>query len=185
MEVTPMKNWIEIGEHNRPEVITVNLLADEEAINIVNKSAQTDWEYLFADTGQYEDIVKDYRAQMNAIILPQHTDAVFNNIDPTNVQLETEITGKKHWLDNESESRPDSIVVYLFANGVLADKQIVTAHNDWQYRFTNVPEYDLDREKIIYTIEEEKIEGYDTSHEGYDLINLRVGITEVNILKNG
>lgn len=183
-EENNMKNWIEIGEHNRPEPITFNILKDEEAVNLVKELAATDWEYLFANQQEYNELMQDYKEQTSEIVRPPNYDyAVFSNYNPIEVQIETEIRGEKIWLDDESLNRPESIIVYLVANEEVVDKKTVTSQDDWRYTFTNIPLYDGAGEKIDYKIREQSIPGYLTSYEGYNIKNIRSEQTEARVKK--
>jgi LPXTG-motif cell wall-anchored protein len=53
------------------------------------------------------------------------------------------------------------------------DKQVVKADNqgDWTYHFENLPKYDEKGQAYTYTIQEEKVSGYTTEINGYDLFN--------------
>lgn len=180
-----MTNWIEIGAHNQPETITVNLLEDEEAINITKEAEKTDWEQLFTNQNKDGELMKDYNERMAKVDIPASYDyAVFTNYNPLNIEIETEINGEKIWLDDHPEDRPDSITVYLLANKVLVDEQLVRAENSWKYKFTNLADYDAAGDRIVYSVAEKTIEGYKTSYEGYVITNLRIGTVERNMIKN-
>src|SRR5699024_3101930 len=77
-----------------------------------------------------------------------------------------------------------SITVYLLANGEQVDEMDVTAESDWEYAFTELPEFDEEGKEIVYTFDEGSIEGYEKSIYGNDITNLRVGTTEVEITKS-
>src|SRR5699024_10285791 len=112
-------------------------------------------------------------------------ETTIDGFDITNLRVgETEVTGTKTWLDDDSEDRPDSITVYLLANGEQVDKMDVTAESDWEYAFTELPEIDEEGKESVYTVDEESIEGYEKSIDGNDITNLRVGTTEVEITKS-
>ncbi|QCQ04518.1 Cna B-type domain-containing protein [Ligilactobacillus animalis] len=83
-----------------------------------------------------------------------------------------DISGKKTWEDknNQDGKRPEKIVVNLIANGHKVQSKVVTAKDNWQYSFKNVPEYYLGK-KINYAITEEPVKDYQTKVNGYDLIN--------------
>ncbi len=173
-----MNNWIDIGKHNQPEPVTVNLLEDEEAINITKEAEKTDWEHVFTDQKKYEEVIKDFTDKLRDIDVPPSNQPVFTSYDPTNIQIETEITGQKIWLDDQAENRPDFITVYLFADDEKVNEQKADALNNWEYRFTNIPLCNTSGEKIIYTVKEKPIIGYTTTYDHYNLINTKVGKTE-------
>ena len=179
-----MKNWIEIGEYNRPELVTINLLEDEEAVNLTKKSEKTDWDYLFVNQKEYNDLLEEYNKKIDEVMLPfRYDEAVFSNYNPSEVEIETEIRGQKVWLDDESENRPKSIILYLFANEEVVGRQVVREEDEWRYRFTNIPLYNEIGDLINYHVEEREIEGYETSYKGSTIINCRKEVTEGKIHK--
>lgn len=179
-----MRNWIEIGEHNRPEAVTVNLLEDEEAVNLTKKAEKTDWDYLFIHQEEYDELLKEYNKEKKEVMMPANYEGtIFTNIDPSEVEVESEINGHKIWLDGESDERPKSIILYLFANEEVVGRQVISKQEDWRYRFTNIPLYDEAGELIDYHVEEREIEGYETSYDGWSIINRRSERTEGKIIK--
>ena len=49
----------------------------------------------------------------------------------------------------------------------------------WSYTFEDAEAYDEEGQAYTYTIEEELVEGYETTIHGYDITNLRVGTVDV------
>src|SRR5699024_1884484 len=78
---------------------------------------------------------------------------------------------------------PESVTVYLLANGEKVDEVEVTSDSNWEYKFTKLDKYDDQGKEIEYTIDEEDVEGYEKNIDGNDLTNLRIGTTEVEITK--
>ena len=83
-----------------------------------------------------------------------------------------EIAGTKTWVHggNQIENYPESILVYVKVGGVVVAQRTVTASDHWTYIF-RLPKYDGDGKEIVYTIDEEKVPGYQKTVDGYDLIN--------------
>ena len=90
-------------------------------------------------------------------------------VSPTNrPKTKTSVSVKKEWDDsnNKDGKRPDSVTVHLFADGEDTNKTVeLNADNNWNGSFT-----DLDSKKsgkaITYTVQEDKVDGYDTSISG-------------------
>lgn len=84
----------------------------------------------------------------------------------------TSINGTKTWSDNDNQDgkRPTSITVNLLANGTKVDSKEVTANDNWKYEFTNLPKYTAGNE-ITYTVEEDAVEGYEATVDGYNITN--------------
>lgn len=102
-----------------------------------------------------------------------------NKYSPPVGEDEVEITGRKIWFhgENPPEKQPDSVVVYVFADGELVLRQRVTAAENWEYSFI-LPKYDGQRE-IVYTLGEEEVPGYMGEVDGENnLINRFVGAVE-------
>ncbi len=101
-----------------------------------------------------------------------------NTYEPETVKT-IQIHGSIKWVhgDNPENSQPTSIVVYLYANGKLAAQRLVTASEDWEYRF-EMPQFDKSGNEIIYTIDEAKVENYEKQIMGFDLLNTYIGETK-------
>ena len=85
-----------------------------------------------------------------------------------------EVSGSKTWDDaGDEQSRPSSITIRLFADGVEIDSQSVTAESDWTWKFADLPKYDEGR-SIVYTVKEDAVDGYTSVVSGYDITNTRV-----------
>ena len=82
------------------------------------------------------------------------------------------IAGEKVWddADNRYGKRPESITIYLLADGTNVEERTVTAQSGWKWSFENMPRYRAGTE-ITYTVAEEKVEGYTAEVMGYDVIN--------------
>ncbi|WP_155996103.1 Cna B-type domain-containing protein, partial [Streptococcus ruminantium] len=97
-----------------------------------------------------------------------------NNFTITNTHTPetTQIAGTKTWNDNNDQDgkRPKSITVNLLANGEVVQSQKVTADTNWTYTFTNLPKYANGKE-IVYTVSEEKVDGYEMKVEGTNITN--------------
>lgn len=83
----------------------------------------------------------------------------------------TKVEGTKTWVDenNQDGKRPEKITINLLANGIKIDSKEVTGPK-WEYSFENLPKYENGKE-IKYTVDEETVEGYQKTINGYDIIN--------------
>lgn len=90
-----------------------------------------------------------------------------------NADTTTTISGVKTWQDNNNQDgqRPSSVTVNLLANGKQIQSQKVTATDNWQYSFKDLPEYDTNGQKISYTVTEDNVADYTTTIDGNNLIN--------------
>ncbi|MGM1402953.1 Cna B-type domain-containing protein, partial [Bacillus cereus group sp. BceL309] len=87
----------------------------------------------------------------------------------------TEVSGKKVWEDynNKFNTRPGSITVKLLQNGTEFQTKEVKADKDgnWSFDFKDLPKYDGEGNEIQYTVNEVKVDGYETKVEGTTITN--------------
>src|SRR5699024_7000530 len=101
------------------------------------------------------------------------------NIPTTSIEVE------KVWQGSEE----DSVTINLLADGEETDKTIeLSDDNDWSYVFTDLDAFDSKGEAIEYTVEEEKVAGYESeitgsAEGGFTVTNTRTGKTEVPVKK--
>ncbi|WP_306202406.1 Cna B-type domain-containing protein [Bacillus sp. WLY-B-L8] len=91
----------------------------------------------------------------------------------------TSISGTKTWKDNNATDRPSSIQVELLRNGQVVTTQEVTAVNNWNYTFTDMPAYDNDGNAYTYTVREQPVNGYKSEVNGYNITNIKDAKTTV------
>ena len=85
-----------------------------------------------------------------------------------------EVTGKKVWDDenNQDGIRPDSVTIYLLANGKDTAKTAkATKDSDWKYEFKDLPTYDKAGDEIKYSVKEEVPSGYKYKIDGTTITN--------------
>ncbi|BDD43488.1 Cna B-type domain-containing protein [Streptococcus ruminantium] len=173
-QVSGTKTWNDNNDQDgkRPKSITVNLLANGEVVQSQKVSADTNWTYTFTNLPKYangkeivytvsEEKVDGYEMKVEG-----------TNITNTHTPETTEVAGTKTWNDNNDQDgkRPKSITVNLLADGKVIKSQQVTAENDWKYTFTDLPKYANGKE-IVYTVSEEKVDGYEMKVDGYNITN--------------
>ncbi|MCE7791738.1 Cna B-type domain-containing protein [Salipaludibacillus sp. CUR1] len=177
--VTVTKSWLDGESGDRPEKITVDLLKNGAVFKTVNVTADNDWEYKFENLDAYDENGQSITYTVEEHEIEGYASYV-NGYDITNVrsgEISAEVT--KEWLDDESEDRPVMIEVVLLQNGEVFREAEVTAENGWIYTFENLPEYDDQGIAYSYTVEEKPVRGYESSVEGFNITNLRIGIVDV------
>lgn len=111
--------------------------------------------------------------------------------------LTVDIPVRKVWRDSENAkgTRPNSVVVALYANGVETarvrlsenDSQLLTSTDKisgestvWGYTFTGLPQYDENGAFVRYTVQELQVpDGYDMAQSGYTIENVARGALQV------
>ena len=180
ISVSVSKVWEDANDQDglRPEEITVGLLADgmDTGRTLVLNEANR-WTGTFDGLDEYshgEKIVYTVREEaVNGYGLQITGDAAAGFVLTNTHEPETvTIAGEKVWddADNRYGKRPESITIYLLADGTNVEERTVTAESGWKWSFENMPRYRAGRE-ITYTVAEEKVEGYTAEVMGYDVIN--------------
>ena len=115
-----------------------------------------------------------------------------------------EVSGTKTWVDGDGTSgtRP-SITVKLYANGTEVASKVVTSTDGWAYSWNNLPKYALEDSRdttgvlaalkdagvemngaeLIYSVDEEAVDGYDKSVTGNNITNTIKDIDETTDVK--
>ena len=180
-EVKVKKVWDDNNNQDgfRPSSVKVTLKADVGGVDIkdatVTLNKDNNWEHTFTDLPKYKDGEEiGYKVTEEKIDKYETTISDDNVITNKHIPEEISIKGNKTWEDNDDQDgiRPDEMKVKLYANGKeLKDKaQTVTKENNWKYEFSNLPKYE-NGERIKYTVDEEAIDGYEKTVEGYNIIN--------------
>lgn len=178
--VSVRKVWTDSDNQDgiRPESISVQLKADGKASGdpvVLNEA--NNWTYTWTKLAknankteiQYTVDEVDVPSGYTKTVTKESTGYVITN---THNPETTSINGTKTWSDNDNQDgkRPTSITVNLLANGTKVDSKEVTANDNWKYEFTNLPKYAAGNE-ITYTVEEDTVEGYEATVDGYNITN--------------
>lgn len=180
--VSGEKTWVGDTADARPESITIRLHANgvENDVVEVKPNADGKWTWSFTDLPKYihgkmveytitEDAIDDYDTEI-------HGYNVTNTFDPGKTSLSVE----KIWSDKEDQDRirPFSVTINLLADGKkTGDSLELSEENLWEGTFHHLPELNPDGTRIEYTIEEEKVEGY----EAYIFGDAATGYTVLNV----
>lgn len=178
--LTVQKFWNDDNNRDgiRPEAIVVYLkINGETSDQSVTLSENNNWTATFEHLPVYQNAklqaygvvelaVKDYTS-----VIKLNEETGIWEITNSHTPEKIEISGNKTWLDNDDQDgkRPESITVHLYANGNLL-KTVEAKANDWSWTFTDLFKKDGGKD-IVYTIEEEKVEGYTTVIDGYNITN--------------
>lgn len=174
ISISGSKTWkdAENQDGKRPGSITINLLADGEIVASKSVSAADGWKWTFDNLAKYKagkEIV--YTISENAV---NGYSTKIEGYDVTNSYTPetTSVSGSKTWDDakNQDGKRPESITINLLADGKQVDSKTVTAADDWNWEFENLPVYKSGT-KITYTITEDEVADYVSSISGYNVTN--------------
>ena len=178
--VSVTKSWDDANNQDglRPESIKVQLLADgQKQGDIVELNSANKWTTTWHDLNQ-KSAGKDIVYTVEEVKVADYTTTV-DATDPGNIKLTnthapatTEVKGTKTWDDanNQDGKRPASITVNLLADGKQVASTEVTADQNWQYTFSNLPKF-ADGKEIVYTVTENQVVDYTTEVKGFDITN--------------
>ncbi len=180
ISITVSKAWEDSGNQDgiRPKEVTVFLLANgDKTGKSLTLTEKDNWSGSFEKLDKFangEEIV--YTIQ--ELEVPGYATTYSGNTTEgfiiTNSHTPETITvsGRKIWNDSNDQdgARPDEITIHLQANGKTVATKLVTREDSWAWTFENLPKYE-NAVAIVYTVNEEAVEGYTTSYDGFNVIN--------------
>ena len=175
--ISGQKIWNDNDNHDgkRPSKITVNLLANgsKVASKEVKPDAEGNWLYQFDNL----DVVDDAGNLIAYTVSEEPVAGYETSVEGTNITNSrtpevTEVAVKKVWDDKENKDglRPDKVTVRLLADGQEVAVKEITATDNWQASFTDLPVY-KEGKKIVYTITEDPVAGYTATIDGFTVTN--------------
>ena len=175
--VAGQKTWNDNDNQDgkRPSKITVNLLANgvKVASKEVKPDAEGNWLYQFDNL----DVVDDAGNLIAYTVSEEPVAGYETSVEGTNITNSrtpevTEVAVKKVWDDKENKDglRPDKVTVRLLADGQEVAVKEITATDNWQASFTDLPVY-KEGKKIAYTITEDPVAGYTARIDGFTVTN--------------
>lgn len=178
--ISGQKTWNDNDNHDgkRPSKITVNLLANgsKVASKEVKPDAEGNWLYQFDNL----DVVDDAGNLITYTVSEEPVAGYETSVEGTNITNSrtpevTEVAVKKVWDDKENKDglRPDKVTVRLLADGQEVAVKEITATDNWQASFTDLPVY-KEGKKIAYTITEDPVAGYTARIDGFTVTNRHV-----------
>ncbi|MBR2257276.1 MAG: Cna B-type domain-containing protein [Blautia sp.] len=181
----------------RPTSVTVKLLSDGVQTKSTSVSASNNWIFSFGSVPKFnsvgakitytidEDTISGYTKTVNGYtIVNTHlstsnvTTAGVNGQSSSAGQISPEtmnISGTVTWVDNNNSDnlRPNYVIVRLLADGREARVTTVTSVNGWVYSFAGIPKYGSSGAEIAYSVEEDTINGYTHTINGFNITNTR------------
>ena len=178
--ISGQKTWNDNDNQDgkRPSKITVNLLANglKVASKEVKPDATGNWAYRFDNL----DVVDDAGNVIAYTVSEEPVAGYETTVEGTNITNNripdmTEVAVKKVWDDKENKDglRPEKISIRLLADGQEVAVKEITATDNWQASFTDLPVY-KDGKKIVYTITEDPVAGYTSKIDGFTVTNRHI-----------
>ena len=178
--VTVTANMVVSGTLNGDNTLTPNEKGTVEVNSLVGGKKYRFFEKAHADG--YKDVTED-NANPNTNKTPTAANSrvveinaqgsgkvvvMYNEQKPETVKVE----GSKTWndADNQDGKRPTQITVNLLKNGQKVASKTVTEADGWKWTFDNLEKSENGKD-ITYTVEEEAVEGYTATVNGYNITN--------------
>lgn len=152
----------------RPESITIHLLNNDKLLDKHVVTETEEWSWHFANLPKYEAGVLIHYTISEEPVNGYKTEISGYDVRNIHVPSEVSVEVRKVWEDEDDldKMRPERITIALYADGKLLEKTLtLDAENFWTGQFKSLPEYMKGR-KIVYTLEEIKVEGYTVSITG-------------------
>ena len=166
------KTWDDNNNQDglRPGSITVELYANGEKVAEKEVTANDNWTYEFTNLVKYAKGVEiNYTIKEKSVA---DYDTVINGYNITNKHIPEVVskTVKKEWNDdnNRDKVRPESITVILLKDGKEEQEITLSDDNNWTYTFNNLPKYRDKGVVVKYSVEEKKVDNYETDIDKQD-----------------
>ena len=173
-QISGLKVWNDGKEtHDNPKLILQKLINGKWAdVNLQEEGITLKWEEAtLGDVGlttgndgikhvqkyTFENLAADYIYKVDEATLngykSEEDGSKFTNTLLTNISV------SKVWKDQDRTERP-AVNVNLLSNGFVTAEKELSIANGWKAEFKELPVYDENGTKIVYTVEETKIDGY-------------------------
>ena len=190
------KRWVDYNnKHNtRPANITLNLLRNGAFYKNVNITGTGDnWSYTENNLEKYDASGNAYVYTWEEPSVPngynrsQSGNTITNTLENTRYSMVHKI-----WKDNSNayNTRPDSITLQLYQNGVaygpsvVIHKETYPTQDDWSHSWHGLPKYDSNGDEYVYTWQEVGVPtGYSSFANGDIITNTLTGETQVSMEK--
>lgn len=168
---------------------TIHLYADGAEVDSTTLNTGNNWQYTFSNLEKYnngkeiqytikEDAIENYKSEITGNMTSGFT------VKNTNTE-KISIPVTKKWVGKEAPSA----TIKLLADGKEKDSVTLTKNDDWTHTFKDLPKYDeTDGHEIDYTLDEVKVDGYNTgmtgtAETGFTITNTITGKVSVPVTK--
>lgn len=197
-DIPVSKTWRDDSDAQglRPETLKLTLYrrtdpaAQGEAAGEVTLSAKNAqdgnadvWTYTFEHLPDTDGSGNPYTYWVEEEHLESYTVTGSGTLALTNTlggkETEIAIQGRKTWVGDGADDRPNSITLSLLQNGTKVAEREVTPNADgsWTYDFGSWPAYDDSGRAYTYTVQEEPVDGYGSRVDGWNVINGKGNLT--------
>ncbi len=179
INITVDKKWVDDNNRDglRTDSVTANLFADGTFYDDAVITAAKGWKHTFTGLPEYNSNGKKIMWTITEVPVEGYETSYdgFTIINTHTTRIVKTLSAKT-WEDagNQDGLRPDSITLRLFADGVEIAHKVVTEADEWRHEFADLPKYRDGGIEIVYEIKEDPVPGYETTYDGYDIINTHI-----------
>ena len=205
MQIGVRKKWDDRDDQDgiRPNSVTAMLYADgKDTGKTVILSEANKWSAAFTEVPVYRKTATD-AVEIAYTVKEKKTDIITGKDaagtyameimgDQTkgfvlvNIHTPEKITisGRKTWVGDEDRARyrPENIIIRLKGDGNDILYRSVSAGNNWEWTFDELPKF-KDGKEINYTIIEKSVHGYISELDGYNITNTYNGMKQIRVTK--
>ncbi|MBP0989981.1 MAG: Cna B-type domain-containing protein [Oscillospiraceae bacterium] len=191
VDVEGHKEWVgdeDVAEVVRPDHITIYLMEGTAQIQELTVYPDDNgyWSWSFTNLPKYDSTGSEITYSIEEeVVYGYETTIEGYNVTNTYIHTYIDIPVQKLWQDNNNHdnTRPGSIILNLYADGVLKETVSVSADletGNWSYVFEHLPKYRTGSttKEIEYTVTENAVPGYVSTLSG----NSMDGFTITNTL---
>ena len=162
LDIEALKIWDDAGfEDRRPGEVEIQLLADGVPVPgaVQKATAAGGWKVTFTGLHQYSTANNEIVYSIMEKRVPEGY--VLERIYPLLYEIRNRyapgmisVPVQVIWddVENEDRIRPDHVSIWLYADGVLIRKAVVTPSDKWYTLFSELPEKDENGKEITYTV---------------------------------
>ncbi len=187
VSINGVKKWVNTGDSNKFPEVTVDLYQNGTKIaSTVIKDGATS--YSFDGLDKLDPKGKPYVYTVKENVPNGYT--VKQGEGDKKYELTNTYTGgdktypvEKKWtgVDN-NDPLPAKVKVTLYQDGKATDQTVeLTKDNNWKHVFKGLKKYRTDGSEYVYSVREEKIDGYTTEYGDNTVINSYTGGDKVNV----
>ena len=187
IEIKVTKNWVGPEKSS----VRVKLLADgQDTGKTLELNKAKNWVGSFTDVDKVNANGTEIKYSIEEVKVTGYDSKITGDVKTgftiTNTNIEKiSVEGKKTWDDKNDQDgkRPNEITINLLKNGVKVASKKVTAADGWKWNFGSLDKYE-NGNVIAYTITEERVTGYTTEVNEYNVKNIYTpGKTSIQVTK--
>lgn len=161
------KSWQGDSDNERPDEIKITLYANNKEYQTVTIKKTDNWSYVWDNLPAEDENAVPIKYTVKEIVPDGYASSVeeikTGEFVITNTKVETtSVSVEKRWAGlEEGQSCPESVQVYLLANGERYSENIeLSAKNAWRYCWSNIPKTDSEGNTIEYSVAEVPMDGF-------------------------